>query len=143
MVGKKQPDNTFPVDDVAGMAAQRLELHQSPFTVFRVQTESRPHEHRGAGEAETDAHPLVDARHVHDDEHHEQGKQPAGEDEQVLAFQPLELGAAADSLVDRVLRHNQRKNERKMVAATIKKMQAPNHEAAVLEVSGSPDENLE
>lgn len=29
-----------------------------------------------------------------------------------------------------------------MVAATIRKIQAPNHEAAVLEVSGSPDENL-
>ena len=143
MVGKKQPDETPPVDDVAGMAAQRPELHQSPFTVFRVQTESRPHEHRGAGDTETDAHPLVDARHVHDGEHHEQGEQPAGEDEQILAFQPLELRAAADPLVDRVLRHNQRKNERRMVAATIRKMQAPNHEAAVLDVSGSPDENLE
>lgn len=143
MVGKKQPDETFPVDDAAGMAAQRPELHQSPFTVFRVQTESRPHERRGAGDAETDAHPLVDARHVHDGEHHEQGEQPAGEDEQILAFQPLELRAAADPLVDRVLRHNQRKNERRMVAATIRKMQAPNHEAAVLDVSGSPDENLE
>ena len=143
MVGKKQPDETFPVDDAAGMAAQRPELHQSPFTVFRVQTESRPHERRGAGDAETDAHPLVDARHVHDGEHHEQGEQPAGEDEQVLAFQPLELRAAPDPLVDRVLRHNHRKNERRMVAATIKNIQAPNHEAAVLEVSGSPDENLE
>ena len=29
-----------------------------------------------------------------------------------------------------------------MVAATIRKMHAPNHEAAVLEVSGSPDENF-
>ena len=29
-----------------------------------------------------------------------------------------------------------------MVAATIRKMHAPNHEAAVLLVSGSPDENL-
>ena len=105
MVGKKQPDETPPVDDAAGMAAQRPELHQSPFTVFRVQTESRPHEHRGAGDAETDAHPLVDARHVHDGEHHEQGEQTAGEDEQVLAFQPLELGAAADPLVYRILRH--------------------------------------
>lgn len=28
-----------------------------------------------------------------------------------------------------------------MVAATIRKMHAPNHEAAVLLVSGSPDEN--
>lgn len=143
MVGKKQPDETFPVDDVAGMAAQRPEFHQSPFTVLRVQAESHPYERRGADGAETDAHPLVDARHVHDDEHYEQGEQPAGEDEQVLAFQPLELRAAPDPLVDRVLRHNHRKNERRMVAATIKNIQAPNHEAAVLEVSGSPDENLE
>lgn len=105
MVGKKQPDKTFPVDDVAGMAAQRLELHQSPFTVFRVQTESRPHEHRGADDAETDAHPLVDARHVHDDEHHEQGEQPAREDEQVLTLEPFELRAAAYPLIDRILRH--------------------------------------
>lgn len=30
-----------------------------------------------------------------------------------------------------------------MVAATIRKMQAPNHEAAVLLVSGSPLENFE
>ena len=29
-----------------------------------------------------------------------------------------------------------------MVPATIRKMHAPNHEAAVFEVSGSPDENL-
>ena len=29
-----------------------------------------------------------------------------------------------------------------MVAATIRKMHAPNNEAAVLLVSGSPDENL-
>ena len=35
-----------------------------------------------------------------------------------------------------------KKNERKIVAATIKKIQAPNQDAAVLEVSGSPDENL-
>lgn len=35
-----------------------------------------------------------------------------------------------------------RKKERRIVAATIRKIHAPNHEAAVLEVSGSPDENL-
>ena len=29
-----------------------------------------------------------------------------------------------------------------MVAATIRKIHAPNHEAAVFDVSGSPDENL-
>ena len=35
-----------------------------------------------------------------------------------------------------------RKNDLRMVAATIKKIQAPNQLAAVLDVSGSPDENL-
>jgi hypothetical protein len=30
-----------------------------------------------------------------------------------------------------------------MVAATIRKIQAPNQEAAVFEVSGSPEENFE
>lgn len=35
-----------------------------------------------------------------------------------------------------------RKNERRMVALTIRKIQAPNQLAAVLLVSGSPDENL-
>lgn len=30
-----------------------------------------------------------------------------------------------------------------MVAATIRKIQAPNQDAAVLDVSGSPDENFE
>ena len=42
---------------------------------------------------------------VHDDEHHEQGEQPAREDEQVLALEPFELRAAAYPLVDRILRH--------------------------------------
>ena len=125
------------------MPAHRLELHQSPLAVLRVHAECHQHKRRGADGSEADAHPLADPCHVHDGEHHEQGEQPAGEDEQVLASQTLELRAAADPLVDSVLRHNHRKNERRMVAATIRKMQAPNHEAAVLDVSGSPDENLE
>ena len=113
------------------------------FAVPGVKREGLPYEDGGRCHAEADTYPLVDACHVHDDKQDEQGEQSAGEDEQVLAFQPLELRAAADSLVDRILRHNQRKNERKIVAATIKKMQAPNQLAAVLEVSGSPEENLE
>ena len=35
-----------------------------------------------------------------------------------------------------------RKKERSIVAATMRNMHAPNHDAAVLAVSGSPDENL-
>lgn len=87
------------------MPAQRLELHQPPFAVLRVHAEGRPHEHRGGDDTETDADPLADACHVHDDEHHEQGEQPAREDEQVLTLEPFELRAAAYPLVDRILRH--------------------------------------
>ena len=35
-----------------------------------------------------------------------------------------------------------KKNERNIVAATIRKIQAPNQLAAVFEVSGSPEENF-
>ena len=87
------------------MSAQRLELHQPPFTVLRVHAEGRPDQHRCGNAPEADTDPLVHACHVHDDEHHEQGKQPSGEDEQVLALEPLELRTTADSLVDRILRH--------------------------------------
>lgn len=56
----------------------------------------------------------------------------------------FELHAAPDALIDRVLHggHAYRKNERSTVALTIRKMHAPNQLAAVLLVSGSPDENL-
>ena len=57
----------------------------------------------------------------------------------------LELYRTADTLVDWVFSHTllyYRKNERRMVAATMRKIHAPNQLAAVLEVSGSPDENL-
>ena len=87
------------------MPAQRLELHQPPFAVLRVHAEGRPHEHRGGDDTETDADPLADACHVHDDEHHEQGEQTSGENEQVLALESLELRAATDPLVNRIFRH--------------------------------------
>ena len=61
-----------------------------------------------------------------------------------LRLEPFELHAAPDALIDRVLHggHAYRKNERSTVALTIRKMHAPNQLAAVLLVSGSPDENL-
>ena len=87
------------------MAAQRAELHKSPFAVLCIHSESRPDQHRRGDDPEADTDPLVNACHVHDDEHYEQSKQPAGENEQVLALEPLELRAAADSLVDRIPCH--------------------------------------
>lgn len=87
------------------MVVQRPEFHKAPFAVLRVHQEGRPDQHRGGDGPETDADPLADTCHVHDDEHHEQGEQPAREDEQVLTLEPFELRAAAYPLVDRILRH--------------------------------------
>lgn len=73
------------------MAAQRMEFHKAPFTVFRVHPESDPDQHRCGNDPETDADPLVDTCHVHDDEDYEQREQSSRKDEQVLALESLEL----------------------------------------------------
>ena len=79
-----------------------------------------------------------------EDQQHEYGEQSSCEEEEVLRLEPFELHAAPDALIDRVLHggYAYRKNERSTVALTIRKMHAPNQLAAVLLVSGSPDENL-
>lgn len=128
---------------MAGMVARRLQFHEPVFAVAGVESERAPYKRRGGYRSEPNAHPLVRVGHVHHYENHKQCEKSAGENEQVPAFQTLELRAAPDSLVYSVLRHNQRKNERRIVAATIRKIHAPNHEDAVLDVSGSPDENFE
>ncbi len=74
-------------------------LHQPVRAVPGVQPEGQPYQQRSRSHAEADAHPLVHARHVQDDEHHEHGEQTAAEDEEVLAFQPLELHVPADPLL--------------------------------------------
>ncbi|EOS16615.1 hypothetical protein C802_00294 [Phocaeicola sartorii] len=130
-------------DDVAGTVTRRLQFHESELAVAGVEPERAPDKRRGGYSSEPYAHPLVYAGHVHHHENHEQREKSAGEDEQVPAFEALEFRAASYPLVYLVFRHGQRKNERRIVAATIRKMQAPNQEAAVLEVSGSPDENFE
>ena len=55
---RKQPEELSPADDVAGMAAQRMEFHKAPFTVFRIHPESDPDQHRCGNDPETDADPT-------------------------------------------------------------------------------------
>ena len=138
-----QPEESPPIDDVPGMAAAGLQLHQAVLSEPGIEVECAPYQQKGRQDTECDAGPLSHSGHVHDYENHEHGEQSARKDKQVHTLQSFELRTAADSLVDRILRHNQRKNERKMVAATIRKIHAPNQLAAVFEVSGSPDENFE
>ena len=60
------------------------ELHQSVATKLLVQREGQPDYCRGRRYPETDTYPLPDARRVHDDEHHEHGKQPESKNKKVL-----------------------------------------------------------
>ena len=127
------------------MAPCRSQFHQPVFAVPGVQREGLPYEDGGRCRTEADTYPLADADHVEDDEEDEEGEQTSTEYEEVLRLQTLELNRTADALVDGVFSHTllyYRKNERRMVAATMRKIHAPNQLAAVLEVSGSPDENL-
>ena len=139
----------FPsVEDIAWMALGGKELHQSMLTVLVIQMECSPYKQRSERETQADADQLVRTCHIEDDHKEEDGKQSTCEDEEVLCLQALELNRMTDALVDWVASHKSytllyyRKNERRMVALTMRKMQAPNQLAAVLLVSGSPDENL-
>ncbi len=126
------------------MAAPGLHFHQAVFAVPGVQGEGLPHQNGCGDQPESNAEPLVYTRQVHNHKEYEESQQTAHENEQVLRFQPLELNRLSNPPVDWKLCHTlyYRKKERRIVAATIRKIQAPNHEAAVLLVSGSPEENF-
>ena len=54
---------------------------------------------------EADTRPLPDARRVHDDEHHEHGKQPESKNKKVLGTEPFELHLTAHAFVYLKVRH--------------------------------------
>lgn len=132
-------------DDVFRMSFSCTDFHQSVFAVFAVERKCLPYDERCAAGSDKQTEIRVCTCHVHDHHEDKHSKQPTCENEQVLSFQSLELDRPADTFVDVVITHRAsvyRKNERRMVAATIKKIHAPNHDAAVLLVSGSPELNL-
>lgn len=81
------------------------ELHQSVAAETPVQREGQPDHCRGSRYPEADTRPLPDARRVHDDEHHEHGKQPESENEKVLGTEPFELHLTAHAFVYLKVRH--------------------------------------
>lgn len=117
------------------------EFHQAVFPVSLIQVKSCSYQYGGKSHSCDNTAPLVYTGHVHGYKQDKKDQQPCCEDKQVLTLEPLKFYRFTDSSVYRIF-HGYRKKERKMVAATIRKIQAPNQEAAVLEVSGSPDENL-
>lgn len=131
-----------PVDYVARPVSHGSELHEAVLSELGVQAESEPDEGRCRHSGKAYAEPLRDTRDIHYHEQDEQGQKADGEYEQILRFQTLVLHTAPHAFVDGICGH-QRKNDLRIVAATIRKMQAPNHDAAVLLVSGSPLDHLE
>ena len=128
------------VQEIAWVHADGGAFHQTIATESAVQRECLPHHKRGTRCAEAETEVLIHATHVADDDKEEYRQQSTGEEEEVLRLEPLELHRPPHAFID-LPRSHQRKKLRKIVAATIRKIHAPNHEAAVFDVSGSPEES--
>ena len=137
-----QACDSQPVDYVARPVSPGSELHETVLSELGVQAESEPDEGRCRHSGEADAEPLRDTRYIHNHEQDEQRQEADDEYEQILRFQTLVLHTASNAFVYGILGH-QRKNDLRIVAATMRKIHAPNHDAAVLLVSGSPLDHLE
>src|SRR5690606_30475250 len=116
-------------------------FHQSMFAVFAVQCECLPNDERCTACPDEQADVRVYTCHVHNHDEDKHTEQASGEDAQVLCFQSFELDRPTDTIIDIVIDHRSsayRKNERRMRAATIRKIHAPSHDAAVFLVAGAP-----
>ena len=81
------------------------ELHQSVSPVLAVQTEGQRHKRTAQPHARDKACHLIDSAHIKYDYENENGEQAAGEEEEVLRPQPLELHLAAHAFIDRIFGH--------------------------------------
>ena len=81
------------------MLPGREQFHQPVAAVFTVQREGQPYQYRSRRCPETDADSLPDARHIHDDEHHEYGKQAGSKNKQVLCLESFKLNLTAHTFI--------------------------------------------
>ena len=81
------------------------ELHQSVSPVLAVQTEGQRHKRAAQPHARDKACHLIDTAHIKYDYENKNGEQAAGEEEEVLRPQPLELHLAAHAFIDRIFGH--------------------------------------
>ena len=97
--------HTFSGDDTSRMPPCGEELHQSVSPVLAVQTEGQRHKRTAQPHARDKACHLIDPAHIKYDYENENGEQAAGEEEEVLRPQPLELHLAAHAFIDRIFGH--------------------------------------
>ncbi|GHU88954.1 hypothetical protein FACS1894155_04870 [Bacteroidia bacterium] len=96
---QEEAARVFAIDKETRVLAFGQQFHQPVFPVFRIQVEGQPYQTGGGNHAESDAKPLIDTRHINNDEDNEHGQQSARENKEVLAFQTLELDALSDSFI--------------------------------------------
>lgn len=126
------------------MVSYGRELHDPVRPVLGIQPEDHRNKRYPGTHSEPYTYPVANASHIKNYEYDEYGQQAPGKNKEVLRTEPLELYGLADPSVDPKLRHNYDtpKKDLRIVALTIRKIQAPNQLAAVFEVSGSPELNL-
>ena len=130
------------VQKVAWVHSHGSLFHESVLPVLSVHDKRLPHHEGGTHYAYNQTCYLAHSAEIENDHENEDGQQPSCKEEEVLRLQTLELYRSAYTFVDFPLSHCYKKKERRMVAATMRKIHAPNQEAAVLLVSGSPELNL-
>ena len=80
-----QSQESFAVDDVAGMVLCSLHLHQAPLAILGIQVEGRPDKYRSGDDSQCDTYPLVHVCHIQHHKGYEHSEQTTGEDKEVLA----------------------------------------------------------
>ena len=88
------------VDDISWSIFDRGQFHQTVLAVFGIEMECEPDKKGRTCRTEAYADLLGDSDDIHDDEHHEHGKQSSCEDEQVLRFQAFVLNRPTNALID-------------------------------------------
>ena len=117
-------------------------FHQPILPILSIHGERLPYHKAGTHYTYDKTGNLADSTEIEHDNENEDSQQASCKEEEVLRLQALELHRPTYTFVDFPTRHCYKKKERRMVAATMRKMHAPNQEAAVLLVSGSPELNL-
>lgn len=92
MVTGKQPEESPPIDDVPGMAAAGLQLHQAVLSEPGIEVECAPYQQKGRQDTECDAGPLSHSGHVHDYEITNTASSPPAKTNRYILFNPLNSG---------------------------------------------------
>lgn len=88
------------------MVSEGTQFHKSIFAVCVIQCKSLPHKNWRWNDSKTDTEPLTNTGHIENDEKDKDGKQSAGKEKEILAFQAFKLHRLANAFVDWIVCHD-------------------------------------